>query len=348
MTTYRYEEIEKLIAAEDVVGQGLFGSLYRGVLRGKEVAVEVLSEETRLAALEDGNIWRRCITVLAQETEALSRFRHPNIVRLMGEAEGEGFRRALVFELCGEGTLEAALSREGTRELSAAWLLSVAVGVARGLAHMHGLDDEGAEEGTHTHTHARAEVLHRDVRANNVGLCHGVAKLMNCGSTVLANNGFGAAGCIAPEITEGYPYSARSEIFAFGVLLLRMLTALHAAPRPPEQPKSLLDTIKRGLLEKGELKSDWFDIFDKSFRDGRVEWERGVLELVLPLALRCVQGDPELRPASMGEVLRSLCAAQEEHGRLCPSPQEALRQLKEAQQAVRDLQLKLVEQRRRK
>ena len=157
-------------------------------------------------------------------------------MKVIGYAEGAEFKRGLVYELCADGTLQDALQDSVCCRRSAGWRTCT---------------------GWTTRVR-RAEVLDRDVKRSNVGLCGGRAKLMNCGSTALAGGSMGTVGYIAPEVLEGCPYTARSEVFSFGTLLLVMLTGLHAFARPPEQPRAAVHTLRRLLTnERGKLKPDF-------------------------------------------------------------------------------------------
>ena len=229
------KEVEALIEGKEVIGEGALGSIYAGEYLGAEVAVEVIRERTRLAALNnEENMLTRCVNVI-KDFEHLSEIDHPNVVKVIALAEEEEFRVALVVERCTDGTLQDALSRP-SEEVNAVLMLSYAVDIARGLAHMHGFNEDGEL--------VRGEVLHRDVKPSNVGLCGSQAKLLN-------GNGAGSAGYIAPEVLEGCPHTASSEVFSFGTLLLVMLTGLHATPRPPEQPECAVDAVQSLLTEGG-------------------------------------------------------------------------------------------------
>ena len=121
------------------------------------------------------------------ELATLSAYRHVRIVRLLAYAKDEdpGSRHpfVLAFELLEEGSLadhlRGAAGQPPQRKpaLTPLERVDIALGVAAGLAYLHGLREPGEGEG-----HPAAPVLHRDIKSANVGLTgDGEAKLLDCG-----------------------------------------------------------------------------------------------------------------------------------------------------------------------
>lgn len=114
---------------EQLLGSGNFGKVYRGILRdGTEVAVKVLSNKGDMG--------------FEEEVRVLSRFRHPNLVTLLGfSRDPEGERRCLLYEYLAGGDVQQRLercSRDSQRfPFPADLRLSVALDAATGLAHLH-------------------------------------------------------------------------------------------------------------------------------------------------------------------------------------------------------------------
>ena len=148
-----------------------------------------------------------------REARAAAALAHPNIVQLFDYGEEEG-RPYMVLEYLPGGTLAerlpegAALQDDETR--------SVATDVAAGLAHAH-------EHG----------VIHRDLKPGNVLFdAEGRAKVTDfgiahvVGSDTLTEEGtvLGTAAYISPEQVAGGPATPATDVYAFGVLLYRLLS----------------------------------------------------------------------------------------------------------------------------
>ena len=93
------------------LGAGAFGAVYKGTLEdGNEVAIKVIESNPDQAGFDD-------------EVRILSRFRHPNLVILMGFARGSGGsgsgtekqKHMLVYELLSGGDVHHRIrwAREG-------------------------------------------------------------------------------------------------------------------------------------------------------------------------------------------------------------------------------------------
>ena len=127
------------------------------------------------------------------EVRTLGHLRHRNVVRLLGYARGAEGRRALVYELLEGGSLHHMI-HTAVNKPSAAHRISIALDVARGLAHLHGLDSGvlgaggaasgggGGGGGGSGREGGRRVMLHRDIKAANIALNgEGIAKLIDCG-----------------------------------------------------------------------------------------------------------------------------------------------------------------------
>jgi hypothetical protein len=117
-------------AANKVLGQGAFATVYLGQLGKRKVAVKkekpvVVEEE----ALE------KTLQLLEQqfssEIQTLYRYHHPNICALLGHAI-DGPSRCLVYEYCANGALYGKIN-----PLTWPQRLRITLGIARGLAYLH-------------------------------------------------------------------------------------------------------------------------------------------------------------------------------------------------------------------
>ncbi len=187
---------------EREIGRGGFGVVYAALdpELGRSVALKLLKPGSSPA--RKGGEWLR------REAEAVARLSHANIVTLhdFGRTPGGAY---LVFELLRGETLSGRLGR-GPLPLEE--LLHVGLSVARALAHAH---DES--------------VLHRDLKPANIFLCaDGTVKVLDFGiAHLFEKDGPSTGGTpayMAPEQWWEETGDARSDLFAFGVLLHEMLT----------------------------------------------------------------------------------------------------------------------------
>jgi len=154
---------------------------------------------------------------LRREAQAGATLDHPNICRVfdVGELSGSPY---LVTEFLPGGTLEQRL-RPGER-LPDDETRSLAVQLASALAHAHAIG-----------------VIHRDLKPTNVLLdADGAPRLADFGiaslrgAERLTEDGtvLGTAAYMAPEQAGGEVATPRSDVYAFGAILYRLLTG-----RPP-------------------------------------------------------------------------------------------------------------------
>ncbi|KAL8257207.1 hypothetical protein R6Q59_029248, partial [Mikania micrantha] len=139
---YKYSKIKKITNSfQDKLGQGGYGSVYKGQLSdGHLVAVKLLSETTG-----DGEDF-------INEIESISRTSHVNIVTLLGFCI-EGTKRALIYEFVPNGSLDKFLCCDDSH-LNQNTLFQIAKGIARGLEYLH--------RGCNT------RIVHFDIKPHNI------------------------------------------------------------------------------------------------------------------------------------------------------------------------------------
>jgi tetratricopeptide (TPR) repeat protein/tRNA A-37 threonylcarbamoyl transferase component Bud32/TolB-like protein len=197
-----YEVLEKL-------GEGGMGSVYRAEDRriGRTVAIKMV----RTDRLADEKTRDRFI----REARSIGALNHPNIATLYDVALS-GETPYIVMEYLPGGSLDARI-RRGNPTLGE--VLTVAAGIASGLAHAH---SQG--------------VIHRDLKpANILFTSDGVPKIIDFGlarageSTELSQNGvvMGTAEYMSPEQACGKPLDHRSDLFSFGLILYMMASGRH-------------------------------------------------------------------------------------------------------------------------
>lgn len=168
--------------------------------------------------------------------------------------------------------------------------LRIAIGAARGIAHIHS-DNCG-------------ELVHGNIKASNIFLNSngygcvsdaGVAALMN----LMAPPATRAAGYRAPEVKDSRKASHASDTYSFGVVLLELLTGkfpLHT--KGGDQIIHLVRWVNAVVRE--EWTAEVFDV--ELLRFPNIEEE---MVETLQLGLACVGRAPEDRP-TMAEVAARL------------------------------------------
>ncbi len=193
----------------DRIGEGGMGVVYLG--RDPEqrpVAIKVL----RPAVAGDPNARRR----LAREVETMRRVRSPFVAEVL-DTDVAGDTPYIVTRYVPGRTLDEVVSQDGP--LTGARLARLANGLAEALAAIHA-----------------AGVVHRDLKPGNVMLVNsdpvvidfGIAQALD--STRLTQTGMfmGTPGYLAPEVIEGQPAGAASDVHAWGGTV-----AFAATGRPP-------------------------------------------------------------------------------------------------------------------
>jgi serine/threonine-protein kinase len=201
------QRIDKYDVLEEV-GHGGMAVVYRGLDRDldREVAVKVLHAHLADRGESRKRLHREAITV--------ARLRHPNIVEIYDYANPDAGKSYIVTEFIHGQTLRSWLEdRWKPRPLLAALVI---YRLCRALDHAHSLG-----------------IVHRDIKPENVMIrSDGCIKLMDFGIAQLVDHQkltmtgqlLGSPAYMAPELINGKPVDARTDIFALGILLYQLST----------------------------------------------------------------------------------------------------------------------------
>lgn len=212
---------------ERLLGHGAQGSVYlaKDTRLQRPVALKTLKRMASPNGMRDQ----------LAEARTVSGLQHPNIITLF-DAETIDDSAYLVFEYVDGETLAARIARLGTLAIHDA--LHIAKGILRGIACAH-------ERGT----------LHCDLKPANVLIdASGVPRVMDFGiaqratqsASMTSAHGFSGTPCyMAPELANGVPASAASDLFAVGVLLYEMLCG-----KPPVVGTNAFEVMHRMAQEE--------------------------------------------------------------------------------------------------
>ncbi|XP_049931679.1 probable LRR receptor-like serine/threonine-protein kinase At1g07650 [Nymphaea colorata] len=256
---------------DNKIGQGGFGPVYKGCLpNGTVVAIKQLSAESY-----QGN--REYIT----EIGLISALQHPNLVKLYGCCT-EGNQLFLVYEYMENNSLAHVLFRDGPK-LDWNTRRRICIGVAKGLAHLHG--------GT------RLNIVHRDIKPTNILLDKdlnakisdfGLAKLVEADRRSRTTRIVGTEGYIAPEYKRSGRLSCKADVYSFGIVVLEVVSGKSHRSWHSEKCLPMLDWALV-LQKNGRL----LELVDPELGADFSEEEAYVL---LDVALRCIDKSPSQRP----------------------------------------------------
>ncbi|GLU22000.1 hypothetical protein SLE2022_381030 [Rubroshorea leprosula] len=226
------------------------------------------------------------------EVKWLTKIRHQNIVSLLGYCN-HGETRLLVYEIMQNGSLENQLHGP-TQGSALSWDLrmKIAIDVARALEYLH--------------DHCNPPVVHRDIKSSNILLDSSFnAKLSDFGLAVTAGGQdknvklSGTLGYVAPEYLLEGKLTDKSDVYAFGVVLLELLIGKRPLEKmSPSQCQSLVTWAMPQLTDRAKLPN----IVDPVIKD---TMDLKHLYQVAAVAVLCIQPEPSYRPL-ITDVLHSL------------------------------------------
>ncbi|XP_054800583.1 U-box domain-containing protein 32-like isoform X2 [Prosopis cineraria] len=252
------------------IGEGRYGSVYKGLLHNMQVAVRMLPSYGCQGQLE-----------FQHQVEVLSRVRHPNIVTLIGSCPET---RSLVYDYLNNGSLEEHLARKDKTPLPWQIRISIAADICSALIFLHS---------------SKPCIIHGNLKPSKILLdVNFVAKLCDLGisslvqrsghsadSNTTVNNRNESSVYVDTEFLITAKLVPESDVYSFGIILLQLLTG---------RPISGIVRDTKCALEKENLKA----VLDISAG----EWPLYQVEQLAYLALRCSEKTRMNRPDLVSEI----------------------------------------------
>ncbi|XP_038698290.1 receptor-like serine/threonine-protein kinase SD1-8 isoform X2 [Tripterygium wilfordii] len=284
----RIEAATNQFSYQNKLGEGGFGSVYKGMLFGNEIAVKRLSKYSGQGQQEFKN-----------EVQLISKLQHRNLVNLIGYCV-RGEEKILIYEYMPNKSLDSFIFDPSKQHLLD-WRkrLHIVEGIAQGLLYLH--------------KYSRLKIIHRDMKTSNILLdAYMNPKISDFGmariccdnqSGTKTSRIVGTYGYMSPEYALHGLFSTKSDVFSFGVILLEIVSGRrNTAFNDPDSNLNLL----------GYAWEVWKDgRFMELLHPGLVESSsKSEVSLCIQIGLLCSQEKADDRP-TMSDVVSFLSNKEE-------------------------------------
>lgn len=261
--------------AENLIGKGGSSKVYKGCLPdGKQLAVKILKPSEAMAQQ------------FRSEIEILTTLHHKHIISLFGFCLEEN-NLLLVYDLLSRGSLEENLHGSKKDQNSFSWedRHKVALGVAEALDHLHNAAD--------------GPIIHRDVKSSNILLSDdsepqlsdfGLATLASsCSNHLDSIDVAGTFGYLAPEYFMHGKITEKIDVYAFGVVLLELLSGKKPIDNGNGKGQESLVMWAKQVLKGGNMR----ELLDPILIDS---YDHDQFEIMVLAASLCIRRAPGTRP----------------------------------------------------
>ncbi|KAG2254955.1 hypothetical protein Bca4012_102150 [Brassica carinata] len=284
---FKYKELVSVtsdFSTDNFIGIGGSSRVFRGCLsNGREVAVKILKQTEDI--LND----------FVAEIEIITTLHHKNVISLLGFCF-EDNNLLLVYNYLSRGSLEENLHGDEKDPLAFGWSqrFKVAVGVAEALDYLHNT--------------ASQPVIHRDVKSSNILLSNdyepqlsdfGLARWASISTThIVCSDVAGTFGYLAPEYFMYGKVNDKIDVYAFGVVLLELLSGRKPISSGCPKGQESLVLWAKPILDDGK----YSQLLDSSLKDNNNGDQMQRMALAATL---CIRRSPQARP-KMSIVLKLL------------------------------------------
>ncbi|GLT99241.1 hypothetical protein SLE2022_166910 [Rubroshorea leprosula] len=269
------QEATNNFSKENLIGQGGYAEVYKGKLQdGQYVAIKLLTRGSPEEMTMD----------FLSELGIMVHVDHPNIAKLIGYGVEGGMH--LVLQLSPHGSL-ASLLYGPKEQLTWAIRFKIALGAAEGLCYLH--------------VGCQRRIIHKDIKAANILLTEdfdaqisdfGLAKwLPDQWTHHTVSKVEGTFGYLPPEFFMHGIVDEKTDVFAYGVLLLELITGRQAL----DSSQQSLVMWAKPLISNNRIK----ELVDPTIWDAH---DTAQLDCLISIASMCVNPSSMNRP-QMSEVV---------------------------------------------
>ncbi|KAF7062945.1 hypothetical protein CFC21_069485 [Triticum aestivum] len=216
-------KITTQFSVDSRIGKGGYGDVYKGVYKGRDVAVKLLHVDT-VQGIDD--------LQYLSEVDILSRIKHPNIIQFLGYSyettsefvEHKGKKdfskhiyRVLCFEYLQGGSLDKRLPE---KSFAPDWSKRYVIikGICEGLDFLHG---------------CKPPIFHLDLKPANILLDSemvpkvadfGLSRFFSGARTHVTKQIRGTQTYMPPEFINDGEISNKNDVFSFGVVMIEIMT----------------------------------------------------------------------------------------------------------------------------
>ncbi|KAL7606630.1 hypothetical protein Lser_V15G20467 [Lactuca serriola] len=286
---YKFEELEE---ATDgfTLEKRLSASVYKGSIKGRKVAIKQTGTHAN------------------KEVKILQKINHFNLIGLYGVCEHDK-SCYLVYEFMENGSLNEWL-RDLTCQESQTWnnRIRIALDVAKGLQYLHNFANP-----TYVHKDINTSniLLTKDLRAkiSKFGLAKSTEKGENVNSSIKCRSE--SKGYLAPEYLEAGFVTTKTDVYAFGVVLLELITGKKAVYENDDDGGQVMlcEEVVSIMGDGHNAKSMVNYIIDPRLKGrhalGFVIEEDELAMRLVKLSIGCLESEPSKR-LSMNEIVSTL------------------------------------------
>ena len=266
---------------EEEIGQGSFGTIYRGKLGKKTVAIKKISRNRLDRCYNESRDVNKTISSFQKEAKVLALATHQNIVKFYGVfgEERDEDSILLVMELMNQDLYDYLKANKG--QFSIGKEIDICLQIASGLKYLHNLKP--------------VPILHRDLAPANVLVDEegtifkvsdfGQSKFRPSPDAYFTSKVPGNLLYMPPESFEGSPasiFTRKGDVFSLGVTMLHVAT--QSSPSCGWFGAGIIPEVERRKADLEKLQND---------------------NPLKPLILECLRDHPDERPDA-GQVCEKL------------------------------------------
>ncbi|KAF5478423.1 hypothetical protein F2P56_004983 [Juglans regia] len=269
---FNMEEVESAtqhFSEVNLLGKSKFSAVYKGILRDGSI-VAIRSINVTSCKSEEAEF--------VKGLKLLTSLRHENLVQLRGfccsRSRGECF---LIYDFAPNGNLSRYLDLDDGSNLALDWSKRVSIisGIAKGIGYLHSSKEN---KPAIIHQNISVEKILIDQQFNPLISDSGLPKLLADDIIFSALKISAAMGYLAPEYITTGRFTEKSDIYAFGVIILQILSG------------------KQNVTNSIKLAAESYRFQDFMDTNLKVSFSESEATKLAEIALMCTHEHPDHRP----------------------------------------------------